>query len=106
MIFGGNMTVDDIIKAHQKLEEMRIFNEWRKNGDISEAVLICSPKVADTIRQALYETEFKDIPIFITQLAEDDKIYMSTNKEFNKSMLGMKYTTHEIYLKEEENEHR
>lgn len=73
--------IENIIKAEQKLAECKAYEEHRKNGDITEAVLVCHPKVANVIRNAIYKAGIKKIPMLITSLAEEDKVYMITDKD-------------------------
>lgn len=87
-------SIEDIVKAKQKLEGMCLFEEKRKDGSITEAVLICSPSVKHTLKKALYENNIKDIPILAVPYAEEDKLYMVTDKDFidnvRKSLSWMK----------------
>lgn len=76
-----NISVEDIVKAAQKLSELKTYEEHRANGDITEAVLVCSPKVTNALKMAIHENNLKDIPIISTPLVEADKIYMLTDKE-------------------------
>lgn len=80
-----NSFVEDIVKAEQKLSELKAYEEHRANDDITEAVLICHPKVTNSLKRAIHENNLKDIPIISTSLAEKDKIYMVTDKEFIKN---------------------
>lgn len=90
---GINSFVEDIVKETQKLSELKTYEEHRANGDITEAVLICHPKVTNVLKKAIHENNLKDIPIIITPLAEEDKIYMCTDREAIKNarmMMGIK----------------
>lgn len=77
--------IDEICKAEKRLNEIKAYEEHKTNGDITEAVLLCHPKVADILKKAIYENDLKDIPIIATPLADEDKIYMVTDKEFIKN---------------------
>lgn len=81
--------IDNIVKAQQKLNELNIYNEHKAKGDITEAVLMCTPKVANALKAAIFENKLKEIPIIVTRLAEEDKIYMVTDKEFIKNAREM-----------------
>lgn len=81
--------IAEIVKAEQKLKEIEVYKEHRANGDITEAVLICHPKVTDILKRAIHENNLKDIPIISTSLAEEDKTYMVTDKEFIKNVRMM-----------------
>lgn len=86
-------TIENIVKETQKLNELKLYEEHRANDDITEAVLVCCPKVANILQNAIYENNLKDIPIISTPLAEEDKVYMVTDKEVIKrarTMLGTK----------------
>lgn len=88
-----NSFTEDIVKAEQKLSELKAYEEHRANDDITEAVLICHPKVTNILKKAIHENNLKDIPIISTPLAEKDKTYMVTDKEFIKNvrmMMGIK----------------
>lgn len=80
-----NSFVEDIVKATQKISELKTYEEHRANGDITEAVLICHPKVTNVLKMAIHKNNLKDIPIISTPLAEEDKVYMCTDKEFVKN---------------------
>jgi len=80
-----NSFIEDIVKAEQKLSELKAYEEHRANEDITEAVLICHPKVTNALKMAIHENNLKDIPIISTPLSEEDKIYMVTDKEFIKN---------------------
>lgn len=76
-----NSFIEDIVKAN----ELKAYEEHRANSDITEAVLICNPRVADILKKAIYDNKLKDIVIITTPLAEKDKIYMVKNEEFIKN---------------------
>lgn len=80
-----NSLIEDIVKAELKLNELKLYEEHRANDDITEAVLICHPKVTNVLKMAIHENNLKDIPIISIPLAEEDKIYMCTDKEFVKN---------------------
>ena len=80
-----NSFIEDIVNAEQKLNELKAYEEHIANGDITEAVLICHPKVANILKRVIHENNLKDITIISTTLAEEDKTYMVTDKEFIKN---------------------
>lgn len=80
-----NSFIEEIVKAEQKLNELKIYEEHRASNDITEAVLICHPKVTNILKRAIHENKLKNIPIISTPLAEEDKIYMATDNEFIKN---------------------
>ena len=54
---------------------------------------MCHPKVTNVLKKAIHENNLKDIPIISTPLAEEDKIYMCTDREAIKNarmMMGIK----------------
>lgn len=90
-----NSLVEDIVKATQKLSELKTYEEHRANEDITEAVLVCSPKVTNVLKMAIHKNNLKDIQIISTPLVEEDKIYMLTDKEAIKKarmMMNIKLT--------------
>lgn len=80
-----NSFIEDIVNAEQMFNELKAYEEHRANGDITEAVLICHPKVANILKRVIHENNLKDITIISTTLAEEDKTYMVTDKEFIKN---------------------
>lgn len=78
-----NSLVEDLIKAEQKLSELKA------DEDITEVVLICNPKVTDILKRAIHENNLKDILIIPSRLVEKDKVYMVTEKEFIKNVRKM-----------------
>lgn len=80
-----NSFIEDIVKAEQKLNELKAYEEHRANGDITEAVLICNPKVENILKRVIHENNLKEIQIISVPMAEEDKIYMVTDKEFIKN---------------------
>lgn len=77
----SDFSIEDIVKAKQRLEEMCLFEEKRKEGAITEAVLVCNPSVKHILKKALYENNIKDIPILAVPYAEENNLYMITDKE-------------------------
>lgn len=73
--------VSSIVRTNEKLEELKAYEENRANGNITEAVLVCHPTVKHILKKCLFENKLKNIPIIATLLAEEDKIYMVTDKE-------------------------
>ena len=80
-----NSFIEDIVNAEQKLNELKAYEEHIANGDITEAVLICNTKVENILKRVIHENNLKDITIISTTLAEEDKTYMVTDKEFIKN---------------------
>lgn len=80
-----NNLVESIVKAEKKLKELQVYEEHRENGDITEPVLICHPKVKHILEETIYNNGLKHFPIIATALAEEDKVYMVTDKEFIKN---------------------
>ena len=68
-------TLDDILEAMQKLEDMRRFEELRTQEAIRKAVLICNRENKFKIKQAIPE-----LCVLGTDVC-DDKVYMIMDKE-------------------------
>lgn len=81
--------INDIVKAQNKLRELEILKEQKANGNITEAVLVCHPKVANALKEAIFNNQLKNISIIKTPLVEEKQIYMSTDKEFIKNAREM-----------------
>ena len=71
------------------MEELRTFKDMKAKGQLSEAVLICSRKTKFVIQTSLPQYDFD---IIGTDLCEDDKLYMVTDKTIaEKIRQNMKY---------------
>lgn len=76
---------DKICEEMVKAEEERIFNEMKDKDQIDKPVLICSRKIKHQI-ESMLPNKFC---MLATDLCEDDKVYMVTDKRVADNIRNM-----------------
>ncbi len=76
------MTYDEFMTEIWDAQERLKYEELRRRGIITDAVILINPKHKGILEEALHSMGIQKIPIVYSHYVEKDKMYFSTDTDF------------------------